>query len=201
MHAPTHALRGEAIPEHVKVREDDQRAQLQRNGQERRAAGSFLYANAAPIESFVNRMRVEGIDLIEAVEGGAFENALGYAFPAVRNPMLVTLLEMNTEARLVQPRNASPGMLVTPSGTTTFAWQVGVQLGEEDGPGAGLVVVVPVDGDGEEDGEGLGAAAPPGQTWAWMAATVQEASPVCVTLVASRQGRKHLMLALVWPNA
>ena len=90
-------------------------------------------------------------------------------------------------------------MLVTPSGITTFAWQVGVQLGEEDGPGAGLVVVVPidgdgeedgegvgvqlgeedglgaglvvvvpVDGDGEEDGEGLGAAAPPGQTWAWM---------------------------------
>ena len=34
-----------------------------------------------------------------------------------------------------------------------------------------------------------------------MAATVQEASPVCVTLVASRQGRKHLMLALVWSNA
>ena len=34
-----------------------------------------------------------------------------------------------------------------------------------------------------------------------MAATVQEASPVCVTLVALRQGRKHLMLALVWSNA
>ena len=53
----------------------------------------FLTDDRAPLADFAKTMREKGIGLLELVEGSAFKDALGYAFPAERHPQLVALLD------------------------------------------------------------------------------------------------------------
>lgn len=51
-------------------------------------AVTFLIGEPGPVNAFVAWMRKEGVGLVEAVEGGAFERALHYSFPGVPTPPL-----------------------------------------------------------------------------------------------------------------
>ena len=51
-------------------------------------AVTFLIGEPGPVNAFVAWMRKQGVGLVEAVEGGAFERALHYPFPGVPTPPL-----------------------------------------------------------------------------------------------------------------
>ena len=53
----------------------------------------FLTDDRVPLADFAKTMREKGIGLLELVEGSAFKDALGYAFPAESHPQLVALLD------------------------------------------------------------------------------------------------------------
>ena len=62
-------------------------------------ANRFLTGDAAPLAAFAEKMRAQGIGLIDVVEGTAFQEALGYAFPAERHPQILQLLADCRKAR------------------------------------------------------------------------------------------------------
>ena len=59
----------------------------------------FLLEDPAPINAYAELMLKERIGLVEAIEGGGFERALGYPFPGEANPMIRTLLDDARAAR------------------------------------------------------------------------------------------------------